>query len=381
MNRINYISLLLLTFGLFFYSCEKEGLDEKELLKMVNKTDLNLIVMDSQTSRSIGGAEVKLTSGGEVMTTQTDSSGAASLKNVLIGEATLHITKKGYFNYHDQITVQTYGRVGFFGYTAELFSKENTARIAGNVKIQIDLTTDETEHPVGIIISAIESNTVVASTKTDSNGDFDLHVPVGSLGRYVWIKFPDIEYDQKIAVRLDNTTVVERTAIGTIFKPYEEAQQVENTSNIKAEIEGPAYISSYSSQAYIKSLTVASGSIVNVELGYPGRGYPSWYGPYNINIYADSGAGANLRVNGNNSYYPYYYPLDPNTVQIINGGINYPTHVPNENVYTQSPKGFIWGDNYYYSYSRLEHSNRIYPGDIYRINANYGTGTITGDIK
>ena len=381
MNKIAFISLLLLTFGLLFYSCEKEGLDEQELLNIINKTDLNLMVMESQTYRTVGGADVKLTIGGEVLTTQTDSSGVAILRKVSFGEATLHITKNGFFDYHDQIEIETSGREGSDSRTVELFSRENTARVIGNVKIQTDLTTDDVEHPVGIKIAAIESDKVIATAKTDNNGDFDLHVPLGSSGRSVWIKFPDLEYNQKIAVRLDDTTVVEKTAIGTIFRPYEEAQEIESTSNFDVEIEGPAYGGSYSKQAYVKSLTVVSGSITDVELGFSGRGYPSWYGPYDINIFASSGSGANIRVNGNNDNYPYYYPLDPITMQIINGGINYPVHIPNENVYTQSPKGFVWGDNYPYYNAMLNDSDWIYPGELFRINANYGTGTITGDIQ
>jgi hypothetical protein len=381
MNRIVFISLLLLTFGLFFNSCEKEGLDEKELLNMINKTDLNLMVMESQTYRTVGGADVKLTIGGEVLTTQTDTSGLAILRDVSFGEATLHITKNGFFDYHDQIEIETDGREGSDSRTVELFSKENSARFSGNVKIQTDLTTDDAEHPVGIKIVAIESDKVVASARTDNNGDFDLYVPVGSSGTNVWIRFPDLEYDQKIAIRLNDTTVVERTAVGTIFRPYEEAQNIESTSNINVEVEDPAYGGSYSRHAYIKSLTVVSGSITDVELGFPGRGYSSWYEPYDINIYASSGSGANIQLNGSNDYYPYYYPLNPNSIQIISGGINYPEHIPNENVYTQTPTGFIWGDNYPYYNARLNDSEWVYPGEIFRVDANYGTGTITGDIQ
>ncbi|MGM0582981.1 MAG: hypothetical protein ACQETL_20055, partial [Bacteroidota bacterium] len=97
--------------------------------------------------------------------------------------------------------------------------------------------------------------------------------------------------------------------------------------------------------------------------------------------YASSGSGANIDVNGTWDTSPYYYPLNPGSVQIINPGANYPEHKPNQNVYTQPPLGFVWSDDLYYTSSRLTNSKRVYAGEVYRINANYGTGTIIGDIQ
>ncbi|MGM0505137.1 MAG: hypothetical protein ACQESQ_10990 [Bacteroidota bacterium] len=384
MNKIIYLSLLMFIIGLLFSSCEKDDMNEDELLEKIQKTDFDLSVVDSRLGMPIGGAEVKLTNNGEVLTAETDSSGIASFADFSAGEAKLLITREGYFDYDKLITIETSGREASAGYTAFLYSKENAARIVGNVNLQTDLTTESAEHPEGITITAFDDDDAfIAETKTEANGDFELLIPVDMEGRDVWVKFPDLEYDQTIAVR-ENDTVVKKTAVGTVFKPYPkygETDKVESTSNIKAEITTPAYVNTaYSRQAYIKSLTVESGSITGVEIGYPGRGYYMGYN-YSVNIYANSGSGANIGVDGTYHTSPYYYPLNPGSVQIINPGANYPEHKPNQNVYTQSPLGFVWSDDLYYTSSRLNNSKRVYAGEVYRINANYGTGTIIGDIQ
>ena len=371
--------------GLLLSSCEKDDMNEDELLKKIQKTDLSISVVESSTSKSVGGAQVRITDNGEVLTAETNSSGMVVFSNVSVGESKLHIAKEGYFEYDEKITIETSGREASAGYIASLYSKDESARIIGNVKIQTDLTTDSAEHPEGITITALDTDDVpLATGKTNANGDFDFLVPTDASGKYIWIKFPELEYDQKIAVRLNDTTVVEKTAVGTVFKPYPEygeTEQIESTSNIQVEITNPTFINTnHSKKAYIKSLSVESGSVTDVEIGFTGRGY---YGSYNyfVNIYASSGSGANIRVYGTYNYYPYYYPLDPSSVQISNPGMNYPEHKPNQNVYTQPPSGFIWGENEYYYYSRLNSNKRVRAGEIYRINANYGTGTTIGDIQ
>jgi len=371
--------------GLLFSSCEKDDMNEEELLKKIQETDLNLSVMENSTGRSVGGAQVRLTDNGEVLTAETDSSGMAVFSDVSVGEAKLHITKDGYFEYDEQITIETNGREASAGYIAELYLKDEAARIVGNVKIQTDLTTDSAEHPEGITITAFDTDDKpLATAKTEANGYFELLVPIDGSGRNIWIKFPDLEYDQKIAVRENDSTVVEKTAIGTVFKPYAEAEEVESTSNIKVDIAPPdEWYTEYLRQAYIKSIEVdtANGIIQDIELGYPGRGYDP-YDWYYMTIASTVGTGAQARVRSTTSdYTPYYLPLEPNNIDVYNNGSGYTTFKPNQNVYTQSPKGFIWDDNTWYSSARLTNTNWVQAGEIYRINANYGTGTIIGDIQ
>ncbi|MGM0497255.1 MAG: carboxypeptidase regulatory-like domain-containing protein, partial [Bacteroidota bacterium] len=370
--------------GVFFSSCEKDDMNEEELMEKIQETDFNISVYD-RTDMPIGGAQVKLTNNGEVLTAETDSSGVASFTDVSVGEAKLIITQEGYFEYDEQITVETSGREASANHTAFLYSEDEAARIAGNVKLQTDLTTDSAEHPEGVTITAFDDNdTPIAKTKTKANGDFELLIPTDASGRYVWIKFPDLEYDQTIAVR-ENDTVVKKTAVGTVFKPYPkygETDKVESTSNIKAEIDPPNNLdeTSYSRQAYIKSLTVESGLVTDVEIGYPGRGYADW-GTHDIYITSGTLPEANITVEGTNDTNPYYYPLNPGTVQINDPGANYPEHEPNQNVYTQPPKGFIWDDGAWFKWARLNNTELVTAGDIYRIDANYGTGTDRGNIQ
>lgn len=388
MNRIIYLSLLMFIMGLLFSSCEKEGMNEAELMKKIGETDFSIVVRDNASERPIDGAQIKLTNKGEVLTAETDSSGRAVLTDVSTGKASLHIAREEYFDHKEQITINTTGREASVGYTASLFSKDDAARIVGNVKLQTDLTTDSAEHPEGITIKAFDNdNAPVAETKTEEDGDFELLIPTDREGREVWVKFPDLEYDQKIAVRKDDSTVVEKTAIGTIFKPYPEygeTDEVESTSNISVEIDPPddTWQEEYARQAYVKSLTVSSGSVIGVEIGYLGRGYSTWYN-YSIDISAGSVSPwdeADVMVEGTYDYRPYFRPLNPASVQINNPGNNYPEHKPNENVYTQPPKGFIWQNNYYYQNARLNTTNKIEAGEVYHIDANYGTGTDRGEI-
>lgn len=389
MNRIIYLSLLMFIMGLLFSSCEKDRMNEAELMKKIGETDFTIVVRDNESYRPIDGAQIKLTNKGEVLTAETDSSGRAVLTDVSIGKASLHIAREGYFDNEEQITINTTGREASVGYTASLFSKDDAAKIVGNVKFQTDLTTDSAEHPEGVVIKAFgNDNAPIAETKTEADGDFELLIPTDREGREVWVKFPDLEYDQKIAVRKNDSTVVEKTVVGTIFKPYPEygeTDKVESTSNIKAEIDPPgnAWNDFYSRQAYIKSLTVESGSVTDVKIGYTGRGYVNW-STYYIDISSEfvfPGDEAEVVVVGTDDNEPYYEPLDPNKVFIYDNGTNYPVHKPNDNVYTQPPKGFIWQDNYDYYNARLKDPKNVKAGEVYRIDANYGTGTDRGEIQ
>jgi hypothetical protein len=356
---------------------------EEELMKKTEETNLNLIVREYTSDRSVGGAQVTLTQGGEMLTAETDTTGVASISDVSIGSAILKIKKEGYFKYQEQIQISTSGREASDSRVVKIYSKENSAIVRGDVKIQTDLTTDSAEHPAGINITAMEGDEPVASTTTNEKGEFELRIPADNYGKYIWIKFPDLEYNQKIAVRENDSTVVEKTAYGTIFKPYpeyQETEKIESTSNIKAEIDPPDpwHGPTYKRQAYIKSLTVESGSVTGIEIGYLGRAYE---GSNDIRVYSESVDEAVITVIETDDHHPYFEPLDPSSLTILNGGTNYPEHKPNENVYTQPPKGFIWGENYWYRDARLNDPKNVEAGDIYTIHANYGTGTILGEIR
>jgi len=390
MNKVilKYLFLIILPLSLFISSCEEEGMTEKELREKIKETDFMVEVQGGGVTEIVRGAEVKLEQSGEILSAKTDSSGIVTFPEVDMGKAILSIQKEGYFEFNRQINLETNDREATATYIAKLYSREDAARIKGNVKIQKDLTTDSAEHPVGIKISAINEDEIISTTRTDQEGRFDLYIPTSDDGRKVRIKFPDLEYDQKIAVRKNDSTVVEKTAVGTIFNPYPEygeTDKVESTSNIGVEIVPPvnAWVEEYARQAYIKSLTVSSGSVTGVEIGYPGRGYEKGY-TYHVVISSDSVSQwneAEVEVEGTDDLNPYYTPLNPATVQINDPGNNYPEHKPNENVYTQPPKGFIWEDDYHVGNARLNNPNKLKAGEIYRIDANYGTGTERGDIQ
>ena len=110
MNRIIYLSLLMFIMGLLFSSCEKDRMNEAELMKKIGETDFTIVVRDNESYRPIDGAQIKLTNKGEVLTAETDSSGRAVLTDVSIGKASLHIAREGYFDNEEQITINTTGR-------------------------------------------------------------------------------------------------------------------------------------------------------------------------------------------------------------------------------------------------------------------------------
>lgn len=370
----NYLFLLFIGFGVVFTSCEKDGLTEEEVLNMAQKTTFAVNVKEEGTNLPLAGVDVTISASSNVYASVSDEFGVAYFENIEQGDVIIALKKEGYFNLTQEAEVFSNGRLAGDNITMNMYAEEMAAVVKGSVRIQTDLTTTAFEHPEGIEIYAKYNNTTIASAKTDAEGNYSLLIPTTANGRYITIHFPDLVFDQKIAVR-EESDVVMKMAKGTIFRPYDRAMALPSTANILATVASPNY--SNGRQAYVESLTVESGVITGVELGDIGYGY-SIYPDIYINS-LDGGSGANIEVDYdyNGSYcYPEYYRLDPNEIYIYNGGTGYPDYEPNVNVSTMHPSGFKWNLCDY-----LNETERVESGDVYLIDVNYGTGTELGEIQ
>ncbi|MBL6446058.1 hypothetical protein JMN32_07055 [Fulvivirga sp. 29W222] len=369
----NYLFLLFIGLGITFTACEKDGLTEEEVLDLTQKTTFAVNIREEGTNQPLAAVDVTISAGSNVYTSASDEFGVAYFENVEQGDVIIALQKEGYFDLSQEAEVFSNGRLAGDNITLRMYSEEMAAVVRGNVKIQIDLTSEAYENPAGIDIYAKYNNTVISSTKTDADGNYSLIIPTTANGRYVTIHFPDLEFDQKVAIR-EEGVVVSKTVKGTIFRPYDKAMALPSTANILATVANPNY--SRGRQAYVESLTVEAGVITAVELGDIGYGYS-----INPTVYInslDGGSGANIKVDYdyNSSYcYPEYYRLDPNEIYIYDGGAGYPDYEANINVSTMHPGGFKWNNCDY-----LNETERVESGDVYIIDVNYGTGTELGEI-
>ncbi|WP_221418016.1 hypothetical protein, partial [Fulvivirga kasyanovii] len=357
-----------------FTSCEKDGLTEEEILNLAQATSFTVEVTEQGSGKSISGVEVSVLTGGVTYSLVTDEFGVAVFENIEQGQAVVNLKKEGYFESSFETKIEAEGRASGDVASFSLYSLEDAVLIKGNVKIQIDLTTDAYEHPEGITIAAVSGNTILASAVVDSDGNYSMLIPASVDGRSVTLMFPDVLYDQKIAVREDGDIVM-KTAKGTIFRPYDKAEALPSTANILATIAGPNYTSGR--QAYVESLTVESGVITGVELGDIGYGYSIYPAIYINSLNGGSGANIQVDYDYNGSYCSAErYRLDPDDIYIYSGGSGYPDYEPNVNVSTMHPSGFKWSNCDY-----LNETETIKSGDVYIIDVNYGTGTELGEIQ
>jgi hypothetical protein len=384
MKIIRYLILPILIIALFFSACEKEGLTEDELLENLAKSSFSIQVADNETEYPLSGANVTIGVSGKVLKDTTDAAGMVYFENLSQQDnVKLIVEKDGYFSYNNLVDLSFSSRNTGEHVNVSLVSEDNAAIIRGVVSVQTDLTTVEAEHPSGIIIKALNtSKKLLASTTTNSNGEYELIIPVGS-GISILMDFPTLQYDQTLKVRDTSNTVVSTTAKGTIFDPKGIAEMVPNTSNVIANVGQPS--STVSGGKYftasVNSLTIEAGVITGLEFGYLGQGYT---GAKNITITSlEGGSGADITCNGvyTGYYTEPYYAVNPASLNIISGGTGYPVYEPNENVYHISPSGFKWeGAYYYYPYYMNTYSRYFTKGEVYTLDVDYGTGTTRGYI-
>ncbi len=383
MNRVEkYMVNPLLLCILLTIGCKEEGLSETEILQMARQSNFAVRILEQGINKPVADVEVTLFINKAIVSATTDEAGMAYFTSVEQGDVMANAQKEGYFELNQRITIHADGRAGFSERTLQLYSKEATALIAGIVEAQTDLTTEAYENPEGIIITALHAAEVLTSAKTDDKGRYRLLIPTSPSGRRVRIKFPDFIHDQKIAIR--GTGGVEiKTAKGTIFRPYEKAQELPNTANILATLPPPAIGGDQTRQDYVRSLTVQAGVITGIELHETGYGYDRrWY--WVSVASAEGGSGASIRLFGelNTTEYcrfPEYYRIDPGSLTIFSGGSGYSDYEPNQNFPTTHPTGFAWDSR---GCNKLTSSSQIIKsGETYRIDVNYGTGTVIGEIE
>ncbi len=370
----NYLYFLFLGFLALATACQQDGLSEEELQNLTQSTSLTVNAVQVGSDRPVKDASITIVFAGTVLESMTDEFGQAYFDNVSQGEALIKMSKEGYFDLIVQRQIETAGRLGGDNVSLSLYSMEDAATVKGKVKLKTDLTTDEYDYPQGVKFDLIENNTVIASGTTDATGNFNIKVPTTANGRSFSLLVPELSYDQQLYV-VEETGPVLKTAYGTIFRHDEAAQALPNTSNIQATISNPNY--NNGRQAYVDSVEVLDGEITNVIIGEIGYGYS---GNFVISIDAEDGFDAYITVGG--SYdpsicnYPNYYRLSNEDITIYDGGQDYPDYRSNENVTTMHPTGFDWANC-----TRITQSFRIRTAEIIEVDLNYGTGTVTGEIR
>lgn len=371
----NYLYLLCLGIFALGAACQQDGLSEEELLNLTQSTSLTVNAIQAGSQRPVEGATVTVAFADNVLKADTDEFGQAYFENVSQGEALIQLNKEGYFDVKQKTAIETSGRLTGDNISLSLYAEEDAATIKGQMKIQTDLTTAADEYADAVEFNIYANGNVVASGTTNEEGKFEILVPTTESGRYFTIDFPEVKRDQKVYVVEDSVNVL-KTAFNTIFRPFEEAEKLPNTSNIVLEIQDPYYNNGW--QAYVESFEVDS-SITEVILGDIGYGYNF---NSSITVYANGiDTGAEIELDAgydptNTCSFPNYYLLIRNSVDIVDGGSGYPEYEPNLNISTHHPSGFKWD-----RCTRFNQGFRISTAEVIELDLDYGTGTITGDIR
>ncbi len=371
----NYLYLLCLGFLVLFTACQQDGLTEEELQNLTQSTTLTVNAIQAGSQRPVAGATVTIAFAGSLLESTTDEFGQAYFENVSQGEALIQVKKEGYFDVKQQRDIQTLGRLTGDNLSISLFNEEDGAIVKGQVKVQTDLTTEATEYAAEININIFADGNVVASGTTDEQGKFEILIPTSENGRFFSIDFPEIQRDQKLYIVEDSVPVL-KTAFATIFRPIDAAQKLPNTSNIIIEISNPYY--SGGRQAYVEAFEIDQ-SITNITFGDLGYGYR--FNP-TVSVLVD-GIEKNTDIDLQSQYNSSnacssteYYKIDASSLNIIDGGSDYPAFVPNLNISTQHPSRYYWD-----RCTRYDQGFRIRTAEIIEVDLDYGTGTLTGSIQ
>ena len=374
-----YLLLAILVMGTFIVACDDDGLSEEEVMELASRSSsVYVLVSEEGSGRAIEGATVTLSLADGPVSSVTNNDGVAFFQEVQQGDVLMRVSGEGYFDLSREVSFFNNGRGITDNYRVRLYSEDASATITGQVRIQTDLTTEESEFIDGLTISAFAGTEYVAEAVTDNEGNYTLIIPTVPNGRSISLNFPDVQFDQRIAV-VEGTDVVVRTARGTIFKPYEEAAALPNTANIQATVGAPVSGWNPNRQAYIKSVVVEFGGIVDVELGDVGYAYS---GDYTVSINSpDGGSGASIELSAGfrDEFSACSFPLDRRIygVDVLNVGFGYPDYEPNQNVSTTHPK-FLFTDCDQLVRNR---TFQLRSGEVLDASVTYGTGTVLGEIE
>lgn len=373
----NYLYLLCLGLFALASACQQDGLSEEELQNLTQSTSLTVNASQAGSQRPVEGATVTVAFAGNVLQAETDEFGQAYFEDVSQGEAIISLSKEGFFDVKQQRNIETFGRLTGDNVTLSLYNEEDAATVKGQVRIQTDLTTEEVEYVEALAVNIFADGNVVATGATDAEGKFEILIPTTENGRFFSIDFPELSRDQQLYMIEDSVPVL-KTAFGTIFRPYEQAERLPNTSNIVVEISAPDDFRG-GWQAYVNAFKVVDSTITEVTLGDLGHGYrnnPSVIVSANgVNVGSDIELDANFNTS-NACSYPQYYQIERNSLNIVDGGSGLPEYQPNLNIATQHPSRYYWD-----RCTRFDQGFRIRTADIIEVGLDYGTGTITGPIQ
>lgn len=393
----NKFKLITATFliGLMTLSIScKEQFTEEEALKAQQLIDFAIFVFNqsSPEQEPVEGASVTFIQGSNKLEATTDANGVASFPGVKFGGFVFTISAENFSTYTSdeylspdnfRQSQETY-RIGIYS-----LADENLATIKGTVRIDSDLTNDETETLAGITLrvrTQLNNGSKVFTVTTDAQGKYEIKVPVNQYGSSVYIQYPDVLINQKIAFnQLDSDplsfpdVLPQIGMVETLFAMYTGGGILQNNSNFPQFDVAPMYAiadpaPTGQTTAIISDVfTNDDGEITGVSFATGGNYAGDADGKVNITFTSLlGGSGASLLINlGDQTNLSSAYNQNGTATRTLVGGSGYPD------------------DNYYmnrtgYRSPSLNSSSRensfyLYPGTVTFNNPDYGTGVSRPD--
>lgn len=367
-------------------SC-KEQFTEEEALKAQQLVDFALFVYNesSEGREPVPGATVTFIQGTAKIEATTDESGVASFPGVKFGGFVYTVTAENFTSVTDNEYIypedirssqETYS-IGIYS-TAD----ETLATIKGTIRIDTDLTNEIRETMEGIKLRFrvnLNNGDKVFTATTDADGNYEAKVPVRENGSSVYVQYPDMLVEQKIAYNkissdpLDFPEVLPKIeSVETLFAMYDGYRL--NYNNYPTYDVYPIYAIADAAPAGQQTAIIDrvytndDGEITGIAFDDAGNYAGDADGIVNVTFTSLlGGSGATLQINlGDQTNLQNAYNQNGTATRTLVGGTGYP-----DDNYRLNRTGYISPsvDN-----QSREHSFYLYPGTITFNNQDYGTG-------
>ncbi|MEQ8303583.1 MAG: carboxypeptidase-like regulatory domain-containing protein [Cyclobacteriaceae bacterium] len=373
-------------------SC-KEQFTEEDSLNAQQLVDFAIYVFDQSSADEapIAGATVTFLQGGGKVEATTDESGFALFPKVKFGGFVYTITAENFTS----VTEDDYIDPDNFRQSQETYSvglyslnDENLATMKGDVRLETDLTNDAPEFMEGITLRFkvyLNNGQKVFLATTDSEGKYEVKLPVNQYGSTVEVQYPDMLINQKIAFNKLSTDpkffpeVLPQVAmVETLFAMYTSGGILKNNSNYPITDVAPIYAIAEpapngQTTAEIDFVYTDEGEITDIDFNTGGNYAGDADGKVSITFTSLlGGSGASLVITlGDQTNLSSAYNGNGTASSVLVGGSGYP-----EQNYFLNRVG--------YRSPSLNSSNRtnsfyLYPGTITFNNPDYGTGVSRPD--
>lgn len=373
-------------------SC-KDQFTEEDALNAQQLVDLAIYVFNqsNQERPPVAGATVTFIQGGNNLEATTNESGVAVFNDVRFGgfvyyieaENFTSVSEEGYLSADDFRQSQETYSIGIYS-----LADENLATMKGTIRIDTDLTNDETERAsnVNLLFNvSLNNGDRVFSVTTDEQGNYEIKLPVNPYGSSVTIQYPDLLLPQKIAFNKLSSdpdffpdVLPQIGMVETLFAMYTSGGIQQNHNNFPVNDVVPIYAIAEpaptgQTTAIIDFVYTDDGEIVDIDFANGGNYAGDTDGKVNITFTSLlGGSGATLVINlGDQTNLSSAYNEIGTATSVLTGGSGYP-----EDNYFMNRLG--------YRAPSLNSSNRqtsfyLYPRTVTFNNPDYGTGVSRPD--